>query len=84
MENLKKVFIDIKTNKPNMSLDEVLYAVYDAVKHDYNKPFDVLRNMILEANNIDELEYYTKNVRQNLKDYIAEHGSRYLDLLDIS
>ena len=73
MRNLKQIFTEIKTNNPNMSLDEVLYAVYDEVKDDYNKPFDVLRNMILEANSINELEYYTKNVRQDLKDYIVEH-----------
>ena len=70
---LKLTFDEIKRHSPNMSLDEVLYAVYDEVKEKYNKPFDVLRNMILEANGIDELEYYTKNVRQDLKDYIAEH-----------
>ncbi len=70
---LKLNFDEIKRHNPNMSLDEILYAVYDAVKDEYNKPFDVLRNMILEANGIDELEYYTKNVRQDLKDYIAEY-----------
>ena len=70
---LKLTFDEIKRHNPNMSLDEVLYAVYDEVKDDYNKPFDVLRNMILEASGIDELEYYTRNVRQDLKDYIAEH-----------
>ena len=73
MRDLKQIFTEIKTNNPNMSLDEVLYAVYDEVKDDYNKPFDVLRNMILEENDIDELEYYTKNVRQDLKDYITDH-----------
>lgn len=70
---LKLTFDEIKRQNPNMSLDEVLYAVYGQIKDEYNKPFDVLRNMILEANGIDELEYYTKNVRQDLKDYIAEH-----------
>ena len=70
---LKLTFDEIKRHNPNMSLDEVLYAVYDEVKDEYNKPFDVLRNMILDANDIDELEYYTKNVRQDLKDYIAEN-----------
>lgn len=70
---LKLTFDEIKRHNPNMSLDEVLYAVYGQIKDEYNKPFDVLRNMILEANGIDELEYYTKNVRQDLKDYIAEH-----------
>ncbi len=70
---LKLTFGDIKKRNPKMSLDEVLYAVFNEVKGDYDKPFDVLRNMILEANGINELEYYTKNVRQDLKDYIAEH-----------
>ena len=69
---LKLTFDEIKRHNPNLSLDEVLYAVYDTLKADYNKPFDVFRNMILEATGIDELEYYTKNVRQDLKDYVAE------------
>ena len=70
---LKLTFDETKRHNPNMSLDEILYTVYDKVKNDYNKPFDVLRNMILEANNIDELEYYTKNVRKDLMDYVKEH-----------
>ena len=45
-EKLKSIFEKLK-NK-NMSLDELLYAVYDEVKDEYNKPFDVLRNEILE------------------------------------
>ena len=70
---LKLTFEEIKRHNPNLSLDEVLYAVYDTLKEDYNKPFDVLRNMILEANEINELEYYTRNVNQDLKDYIEEY-----------
>ena len=70
---LKLTFGGGGRHNPNMSLDEVLYAVYNQVKDKYNKPFDVLRNMILEANDINELKYYTKNVRQDLKDYIAEY-----------
>ena len=70
---LKLTFDEIKRHNQSMSLDEVLYAVYDEVKDEYNKPFDILRNIILEVNGIDELEYYTKNVRQDLKDYITEH-----------
>ena len=50
---LKLTFDEVKRHNPNMSLDEILYAVYDEVKDEYNKPFDVLRNMILEANDID-------------------------------
>ena len=69
----KLTFDEIKRHNQSMSLDEILYAVYEEVKDEYNKPFDILRNIILEANGIDELEYYTKNVRQDLKDYITEH-----------
>ena len=72
-KKLRITFDEIKSNNPNMSLDEVLYAVYDKVKDGYNKSFDVLRNRILEEKGIDELDYYTKNVRQDLKDYITEH-----------
>ena len=50
---LKLTFDEIKRHNPNMSLDEVLYVVYDTLKDVYNKPFDVFRNMILEANGID-------------------------------
>ena len=70
---LKTTFNKIKKDNPNMSLDEILYAVYKEVKQEYNKPFDVLRNIILEANNINELEYYTKNVNQDLKKHIKEN-----------
>lgn len=72
-EKLKVVYSEIKNNNPNMSLDEVLYAVYEKIKDEYNMPFDVLRNMILEANDIDELKYYTKNVNPDLKDYISKN-----------
>ena len=70
---LKLAFDETRRHNPNMSLDEVLYAVYDEVKDDYGKPFDVLRNMILEASGIDELEYYTKNVSYDLKEYISKN-----------
>ena len=71
VNKLKLVFERIKREHPEMSLDELLYAVYDEVKEDYQKSFDVLRNEILEANQIEELEYYTKNVRPDLKDNIS-------------
>ena len=70
---LKEVFEEIKSKNPNLSLDEVLYKVYEVVKNEYNKPFDVLRNLILEENNINELEYYTKNVNPELKEYISKN-----------
>ena len=66
-------FNEIKRCNPNMSLDELLYAVYEEVKGKYKKSFDVVRNMILEENDVDELEYYTKNVNQELKNYIEKN-----------
>ena len=71
--SLVEKFEEVKRNNPNMSLDEILYKVYDLVKNEYNKPFDVLRNVILQENKIDELEYYTKNVNPKLKEYIKEN-----------
>lgn len=67
------IFDEVKRLNPEMSLDEILYAVYEKVKDEYDKPFDVLRNMILKENNIDELEYYTKNVNHELKDFIINN-----------
>ena len=70
---LELTFDEVRRHNLNLSLDEVLYKTFEEVKDDYNEPFDVLRNMILEANGIDELEYYTRNVRQDLKDYVVEN-----------
>ena len=70
---LKNVFQDLKKKHPEYSLDELLYAVYEQVKNQYSYPFDVLRNMILEECDINELEYYTKKVNPELKTYIDEH-----------
>ncbi len=49
---LKLNFDEIKRRNPNMSLNEIVYAVYEIVKNEYNLPFEVLGNMILEANGI--------------------------------
>ena len=70
---LVSVFNEKKVSNPNMSLDEVLYSVYDEVKEEYNKSFDEVRKIILDANGIDELEYYTKGVRSDLKDFISDN-----------
>ena len=64
------LFNETRRLHPEMSLDDILFEVYKEVKDEYKKPFAEVRNMILEANNIDELKYYTKNVRPDLKEYI--------------
>ena len=66
-------FDEIRRHNSNMSLDEILYSVYELVKEEYDKSFDVLRNIILEENGIDELEYYTRNVNPELKEIIEEY-----------
>ena len=71
MNDLKLAFEEKKRENPEMSLDELLFAVYDDEGTDV--PFNVFRNRVLEANNIDELQYYTKNVNQELKDYIKKN-----------
>ncbi len=65
-------FEEIKRHNPKMSLDEVLYKVYVEVTDDYKKPFAVLKNEILAKNGINELQYYTKNVNRELKEYIIK------------
>lgn len=70
---LKLTFDEVKRHNPNMSLDEVLYAVYDIVKDDYKQSFDEIRKQIIQANDINEIEYYTRDVNPELKKYINEN-----------
>ena len=71
--DLKEKFTEIKNSNPNYSLDEVLYGVYELIDNKDKETFAVLRNEILKANEIDEIEYYTKNVDIDLKKYIKEN-----------
>lgn len=67
---LKLEFDEAKRKNPTMSLDEILRLTYENLKVDAY--YDDIKKEILEANNINELEYYTKNVNPELKKYIAE------------
>ena len=79
---LIRVFNTIKEQNPNMSLDELLYAVYNEVKKSEDEMFETLRPLILEANGINEYEYYTKDVDEELKKYIQENIFPKYDLND--
>ena len=69
---IREIYSQIKKDNKDCSLDEILYMVYqNSDLKQYS--FDKARELILAANDIDEFEYYTKNVRQDLKDYITEH-----------
>lgn len=72
MKNCKLIFLNIKNNNPELSLDEVLYKTYEEIK-DENSSFYELRNYILEENEIDEFNYYTKNIDVKLKEYISQN-----------
>lgn len=82
MKNLKEIFERIKSENPNLSLDELLSEVYEEVKDDYQEDFAIVRKRILDANEINELEYYTKDVNEELKNYIRETIFPQYDLND--
>ncbi|MDO4283177.1 MAG: HD domain-containing protein [Clostridia bacterium] len=87
MENMNhvklvNVFQTFKDQNPSMSLDELLYAVYKDVKSSENELFETLRSEILEANGINEFEYYTKDVNEDLKKYIKNDIFPKYDLND--
>lgn len=69
---LTVIFEKIKKDNPDMSLDELLYKVYETMETKV-EGFDKNRKLILEANNIDEFDYYTKSVNKKLVKYVEEH-----------
>ncbi len=72
-ERLIELFNKVRNENKDMSLDDVLYKVYEEVKDECNEPFYIIRDEILDANNIDELDYYTKDVNSELKEYIEKN-----------
>ena len=69
-ELLIKEYEDCKKENPNMSLDELLYTTFNKVKDNETDSFDEFRTVILKANNINEYEYYTRNVNSKIKMYV--------------
>lgn len=70
-ELLQRLFKEVKEENREMSLDDVLYEVYERANLEEN--FDKVRELILSANDINEYEYYTKDVNPELKKYIEEN-----------
>lgn len=68
---LINLFTNYEENHPEMSLDQKLNSIFDDIKESPEDSFEEFRKLILEANNINEYEYYTKNVRPELKRYIG-------------
>lgn len=69
-KNLVKLFEEAKQGNIESSLDEILYIAFNEVKENREDSFDEFRTLILEANGINEYEYYTKNVRPEIKKYV--------------
>ena len=69
-EELKELYKKYSSKNLNMSLDEQLYEMFKIVKESDKDSFEDFRIEILNANNINEYEYYTKNVNPDLKKYI--------------
>ena len=67
---LVTLFNEVKKDNSEMSLDQLLYATYEKLGSD--DTFENIRQLILEANGIDEFEYYTKGVNPDLIIYIEE------------
>lgn len=69
--NLEALFVKIQKENSECSLDELLYKAYQQSGNS-EESFTTFRSRILEANNIDEYEYYTKDVNPKLKAYVEE------------
>ncbi len=69
-KNLKELYEKMKIENPDMSLDELLQESFKTVKTSEKDSFEDFRILILKANNINEYDFYTKNVNPELKKYI--------------
>ena len=69
--DIVNLFQEIKKENNNLSLDELLYETYKRLNTEDS--FENIRTIILKYNNINEYEYYTKDVKKELKDYIEKN-----------
>lgn len=68
--DIVNLFQEIKKENNNLSLDELLYETYKRLNTEDS--FENIRTIILKYNNINEYEYYTKDVKKELKEYIEK------------
>ena len=69
-DELIELFKSTKQSNPNKSLDEILFEAFNQVKENETDSFENFRNLILNANGINEYNYYTKNVDSRIKRYV--------------
>ena len=70
-EYINFVFNELNKNNLNLSLDNLFYYTYN--KLDTNKSFEEVKGIIKRLNNINELDYYLKNVNKKIKRYVEEN-----------
>ena len=68
---MKLTFDEVKRHNRDLSLDQVLYKTYELLGD--KRPFDLVRKEIIVAVDIDELRYYTRMVKPELKKYIKDY-----------
>lgn len=67
---MKEKFLELKEINPDYSLDQLLYYTYQFMT--LNLPFEQVKSNILSELQIDEMEYYLKNVDLKLRDYVEK------------
>lgn len=72
-EILRGMYQRLQAENPELSLDEILSKAFELVKDDENDSFDKFKSSFLAANNINEYDYYTKNVDPRIKKYVEEN-----------
>lgn len=71
-ELLRKLYEENKEKNLDLSLDELLYKIFEQVKENESDSYDKFKSKLLKANNINEYDYYTKNVNPEIKKYVEE------------
>ena len=77
---VKENFFKLKEEKPEYSLDQLLYHTYLQMKTEL--PFEEVKEKILEDAGIDEMEYYLRDVGAKLREYVEKNVWPYWDLND--
>lgn len=77
---MKEKFLKLKEEKPEYSLDQLLYHTY--LQMNTELPFEEVKEKILDDVGIDEMEYYLRDVDAKLREYIEKNVWTYWDLND--
>ena len=72
-ELLRGIYQRLKNENPKWSLDEIISQAFELVKTSEYDSFDKFKSIFLKANNINEYDYYTKDVNLNIKKYVEEN-----------